>query len=394
MMLGDDRLAVAESLLADLVAFPSISGQPNRPIIDYIKTYLAQYDVPVHLDRHEDGKRFNLFATIGTMRHGGILLSGHLDVVPANPEGWSYDPFTLTAVDDRLYGRGAVDMKGFLALVLSMVPDFVREQDALGLPLHLAFTFDEEVGSFGAAQMPAFLKAHDIRPAIAIIGEPTGMTPFIGHKGGLELITDIYGNAGHASDPRGKVNALYYAARMITHIEDTAAELAAKPVLNSPFDPPYSTLSVGQITGGEARNIIAEKCRFLWEIRPLPEDDPQAILARINTFVETTLVPEMQRADPQSRIETIIDSWCPGMQARPGSAAAELVARLWTNAPPAVVSFGTDGGHFQMAGMETIVFGPGGMTEMHQPDEFITRGALGEGIAFLTALLGYMTEQD
>ncbi len=388
------RLAKAEALLSDLVSFASLSGLPNRPIVEYIKSYLEQFDVPVLLDAHGDGIRFNLIATIGQQRDGGILLSGHLDVVPANPEGWSHDPFVLHAKNGRLYGRGAVDMKGFLAIVLAMVPDFVQEREALALPLHLVFTFDEEVGSFGAVQIPDFLNRHGIKPAIAIIGEPTGMTPFLGHKGGLELITEISGNAGHASDPRGKVNALYYAARMITFIETKAAELAACPRPLTPFNPPYSTISVGQVSGGEARNIIAGQCRFLWEIRPLPEDDPRQILEEIEQFVSSTLVPEMQAIFPGAGIETIVDSWCPGMKVRPKSAAARLIARLWTNQSPAVASFGTDGGHFQMAGIETVVFGPGEMDQMHQPDEFIERAALADGLQFLLALLGYMKSPD
>jgi acetylornithine deacetylase len=315
-------------------------------------------------------------------------------VVPANGAGWTGDPFTLHEQDGRLYGRGAVDMKGFLAIALALAPVFKQAENELRLPLHYAFTFDEEVGMFGAAQMPAFLQKHQIKPAIAIIGEPTGMRPFVGHKGQLELIAELHGTAGHASDPRGKVNSVYYAARLISFIEEKARALAAQPNAQSPFDPPYSTLSVGQIEGGEARNIIPNSCRFLWEIRPLPDDDAHAILAEIQHYVDQHLLPEMKAIHTDARIELIIDSWCPGMQARPDSAAAALVARLWTNAAPQVVSFGTDGGHFQSAGIETIVFGPGGMTEMHQPDEFISRAAIAEGLQFLTALLGYMVSEQ
>ena len=182
--------------------------------------------------------------------------SGHTDVVPANSAGWTGDPFTLHKQDGRLYGRGAVDMKGFLAVALALAPVFKQAENELRLPLHYAFTFDEEAGMFGAAQMPAFLQKHQIKPAIAIIGEPTGMRPFVGHKGQLELIAELHGTAGHASDPRGKLNSVYYAARLVSFIEEKARALAAQPNAQSPFDPPYSTLSVGQIEGGEARNII------------------------------------------------------------------------------------------------------------------------------------------
>ena len=209
----------AEKILADLVSFPSLSGTPNGAIVGYIKGYLEGLGIQVSLDAHEDGERLNLFATIGAQIDGGILLSGHTDVVPAKSVGWRCDPFTLHKEDGRLYGRGTVDMKGFLSIVLAFAPIFKKSEKDLRLPLYYAFSFDEEVGSFGAAQMPAFLQKHQIRPAIAIIGEPTGMKPFIGHKGGLELIAELHGTAGHSSDPRGSVNTLYYAARLISFIE-------------------------------------------------------------------------------------------------------------------------------------------------------------------------------
>ena len=385
-------LEQAEKLLADLVSFPTVTGLPNGDMIAYIKDYLENLGIPVMLDAHEDGVRFNLFASIGPGQCDGIILSGHTDVVPATGDGWSRDPFILHKQDGRLYGRGAVDMKGFLATALAMAPTFKAAEDSLSIPLHYAFTFDEEVGSFGAAQMPDFLQRAGIKPAIAIIGEPTGMRPFIGHKGGLELVAEIRGSAGHASDPRGKVNALYYAARLITHIEQVADRLANMPVTDSPFDPPYTTLSVGHIEGGEARNIIPDYCRFLWEIRPLPSDNAYEILADIKAYIADVLEPEMQRVSADAEISITEISWCPGMDARASSSAASLIARLWTNEAPSVVSFGTDGGHYQQAGMETIVFGPGGMNEMHQPDEFIEVDAIKQGLAFLENLLGYTQE--
>ena len=386
------KLERAEKLLADLVSFPTITGLPNGDIIAYIKSYLESLGIAVMLDAHEDGARFNLFATIGSGQSDGIILSGHTDVVPATGDGWSRDPFVLHKQNGRLYGRGAVDMKGFLATALAMAPAFKAAEEKLTMPLHYAFTFDEEVGSFGAAQMPDFLQRAGIKPAMAIIGEPTGMRPFIGHKGGLELVAEIRGSAGHASDPRGKVNAIYYAARLISFIEQVSDRLAATPVIESPFDPPYTTLSVGQIEGGEARNIIPDYCRFLWEIRPLPSDDAYEILAEIKAYIANELMPEMQRVSADAEISISEISWCPGMDARASSSAASLIARLWTNETPSVVSFGTDGGHYQLAGMETVVFGPGGMDEMHKPDEFIEVDAIKQGLAFLENLLRYAQE--
>ena len=394
-IVGHARREMAITLLSDLVSYRSISLQPNDDIVTYIESCLGALGVETIRDAHEDGLRFNLLARVGPDAPGGVLLSGHLDVVPAAAEGWGGDPFVLRRLDGRLIGRGAVDMKGFLAMALAMVPAFQERAEQLAEPLYLAFTFDEEIGSFGAQRMPAFLAANGVAPRLAIIGEPTGMRPFDGHKGGMELVTHIRGAAGHASRPAAGVNAIYAAARLITFIEDLAAECAADPVPGSPFDPPCSTLSVGTVTGGEARNIIAGDCRVDWEIRALPGEDPHQLYRRVMAFIDNDLLPDMKAAtkaaDPGCVITTEMLSDVPPLQARIPSAAAELVGRLWTNEPPQVVSFGTDGPFLQQAGMDTIVIGPGGMAQMHQPDEFITEAAIDEGLTFLDRLLADMT---
>ena len=386
-----ERLERTIALLADLVAFPSVSGNANTDIIDYIKTYLEAHGVRVKLDGEPGDGRMNLFASIGPQIDGGMILSAHTDVVPASPDGWTGDPFTLRRIDGRLHGRGAVDMKGFIAIALAMVPEIVAQQDKLRVPVHLAFTYDEELGCYGSARMPAFLSQNGIVAEMAIIGEPTGMRPFVGHKGGMELIAEITGTPGHASKPEGRVNAIYYAAKLINFINQTAADIASRPVAGSPFDPPYTSLSVGRIEGGEARNVIPANCRFDWEIRPLPGDDPHAVLALIRDYADRELVPEMQAIAPDTGIKLTAISDVPPMDARPQSVAAELVARLWTNEAPDVVSFGTDGAYFQQAGMETIVFGPGGMDQMHQPDEYIEEAALSQGLIFLDRVLAHLT---
>ena len=388
---GHPRCEATIALLADLVSFRSISLQPNDDIVGYIESCLAALGVETWRDAHQDGARFNLLARIGPEAPGGVLLSGHLDVVPAAAEGWGGDPFTLRREAGRLIGRGAVDMKGFLAMMLAMAPAFQEQAAGLAEPLYLAFTFDEEIGSFGAQRMPAFLAARGVTPRLAIIGEPTGMKPFNGHKGMIELVTTIHGVAGHASRPAGGVNAIHAAARLIAFIEDLAAECAASPEAGSPFDPPFSTLSVGTVTGGEARNIIAGECRIDWEIRVLPGQDPHRLLGRVTAFIENELLPVMKAADPACEIVTQMLSDVPPLLAQTPSAAAQLVGRLWTNDAPRVVSFGTDGPYFQQAGMDVIVIGPGGMAQMHQPDEFIAEAAIDEGLIFLDRLLAEMT---
>lgn len=394
MIGGHAHREAAIGLLGDLVGYRSISLQPNDDIVTYIESYLGALGVETIRDAHEDGLRFNLLARVGPEAHGGVLLSGHLDVVPAAADGWSGDPFVLRRREGRLIGRGAVDMKGFLAMALAMVPAFQERAEQLAEPLYLAFTFDEEIGSFGAQRMPAFLATKGVTPRLAIIGEPTGMRPFDGHKGGMELVTHIRGAAGHASRPAGGVNAIYTAARLIAFIEDLAAEYAARPVPGSPFEPPFSTLSVGTVAGGEARNIIAGDCRIDWEIRALPGESPHHIYDRVMEFIDRDLLPSMKAENPGCEITTEMLSDVPPLQARTPSAALELVGRLWTNASPQVVSFGTDGPFFQQAGMDTIVIGPGGMAQMHQPDEFITEAAMDEGLTFLDRLLADMTSGD
>tara|TARA_B100000989_G_scaffold280090_1_gene243247 strand:+ start:611 stop:1813 length:1203 start_codon:yes stop_codon:yes gene_type:complete len=383
-------LDLAIEILADLVAFPSVSLQPNDTIVSYIETRMRDLGMRCVRDAHEDGQRFNLLASAGPQRPGGVLLSGHMDVVPASPDGWTGDPFILRRDDGRLHGRGAVDMKGFIAIVLASLPDIMAQADSLSMPLHVALSFDEETGFFGASQLPAFFDSIGLRAEIAIIGEPTNMQPFVGHKGGMELTTVVTGTSGHASQPAGMVNAVYYAARLVDFMRSCADDLAAAPIEGSPFNPPHTSLSVGVIRGGEARNIIPDRCEIDWEIRAHPGDDPHQYLGRVTDFITHGLVPEMTAIDPRAGIETHMLCDAPPLEARPDGPAANLVARLWTNETPQVVSFGTDAPFFQKAGMDTVIFGPGGMAQMHQPDEFITEAALVEGLQFIDRLAAYM----
>lgn len=385
----------AIAILADLVGFPSVSLRPNDGIVSHIESWLGDHGITCWRDAHEDGERFNLLARIGPQdlsgASGGVLLSGHLDVVPADKSGWQDDPWRLRREGGRLYGRGAVDMKGFLAMALAQAPEFQARADSLSEPLYLAFTFDEEIGCFGAERMPAFLASCGARPRIAIIGEPTEMTPISAHKGGMEFVTHIRGAAGHASKPAEGANAIFAAARLVTFIEQLARDCAAAPRDGSPFDPPHSTLSVGTIRGGEARNVIPDSCSIEWEIRAHPGEDPHQLRRQVEAFVDAEILPALRAADPDCEVVTDMLCDVPPLEAREVSPAADLVARLWTNQTPGVVSFGTDGSYFQAAGLDTIVIGPGGMAQMHQPDEYITEDAIDEGLQFLGRLLDEMS---
>jgi len=248
--------------------------------------------------------------------------------VPAIGNEWDNHPFTLTKKNQNLIGRGAVDMKGFLAITLAMAPYFKKFENELKNPIHFAFTFDEELGTFGASQIMEFFKNKGIKSKIAIVGEPTGMMPLVGHKGGLEMITEIKVSSGHSSDPRGKVNSLYYAAKLISFIEKLNSDLSLSTNKVTPFNPPYSSLSVGFIKGGQARNIIPNYWYFDWEIRPLQEDDPYLILSKIKTYSSKTLEPEMKKIFKGSEIKMTEVSFCPPMEARFKSPVLDLINKL------------------------------------------------------------------
>ncbi len=374
------ELEAAVSILGELVAFDTLSGAPNRALADYAGGRLAQAGARVSYDIHPDGGRMNVVASLGPEAPGGVVLCGHLDVVPAQSEGWAGDPFRLRREGGRLIGRGAVDMKGFIACCLAAAPGLAALP--LARPVHVVLTFDEEVGSFGAAQVAPLLRP--LEPAAVIVGEPTGMRPITGHRAMMELTTTVAGSAGHASDPRGKVNAVAVAARMIGVLMDEAAAFAAAP-RKTPFDPPWTTLSVGRIEGGEARNMIPDACSFLWEIRPLPSEDGAAILARIEARVADAVGPLIAE-DPAAGVATRLIAAPLGLDPRPEGPAAALIRRLWTDARPEVVSFGTDGGYFQAAGIDTVVFGPGDIARAHKPEEYILEDEIAQGLRFLERL--------
>ncbi|MEJ8574376.1 acetylornithine deacetylase [Microbaculum marinum] len=364
-----DRVAATIGLLGELVSFESLSLRTNLDIVAHIQAYLEGLGVEAVLSYGEDGERANLFATIGPRIDGGVVLSGHTDVVPVDGQDWQTPPFTLVNREGRLFARGSVDMKGFIACALAAVPMF-QEAD-LKRPIHLAFTFDEETGSRGARVLSQEMGGYPVKPAIAIVGEPTEMKIIVGHKGGYELKTTVTGLEGHASDPSRGVNAIFFATRMIAHLEEVARNLAARPEPRSEFDPPFSTISVGTIAGGIARNVIAGTCVFDWELRPVPGDEADAILAGIEDYVREELRPQMQAISPDADIVTVLEDAYPGLGTSEDAPAVALVRDLTGINSVGTVPFGTDAGYFDRAGMSTVVFGPGSIEQAHKPDEFI-----------------------
>lgn len=380
----DTTLTNAATILEHLVSHDSLSGRPTHGINGYITDYLQAHGVEVTLSYDAAGERANVFATIGPQVDGGVVLNGHTDVVPVEGQDWATAPFTLTRRGDRLHGRGSVDMKGFLACVLASVPLFQAAN--LTRPVHIAFTFDEETGGHGMPVLLGQMAGFALRPGIVIVGEPTGMDIVTGHKGGTEMRTEITGHAVHSCDPTRGVNAISTAMRLISKIEDIGARIAMAPVPDSPYFPPHGTFNVGTITGGAARNATAGWCHFDWEYRPLPGENGRAVIAEIEEFAATVLLPPMQAVAPEARIDIITEVAVPGLDDRNAEAAAAFVSEVTGRNSRNVVSFGTDAGYFSDAGLSTVVCGPGTIDRAHAPDEYITLGELQQGLDFMAGI--------
>ncbi|MEM7068447.1 MAG: acetylornithine deacetylase [Pseudomonadota bacterium] len=369
------------SVLENLVGFDSISLRPTAPIVTFIQNYLAEQEIEATLSFEETGERSNVFATIGPKVDGGVVLSGHFDVVPVDGQDWSSDPFILTRREDRLYGRGSVDMKGFLACVLGSVPVFKAAD--LKKPIHIAFSFDEEVGGFGMPVLLDAMEQNTYRPEIVIVGEPTNMKLITGHKGGYEMRTEIIGQAVHSSNPLLGVNAISAATKLIAKIEEIAARTAAAPFPDSPFEPPYCTFNIGTIEGGSATNATAGWCNFKWEFRPMPGEDGEQYVDEVKAYAANELLPPMKAVFPDADVRIITETPVPALDNSNAAKAASFVSEITGINSQDVVSFGTDAGYFSDAGISTVVFGPGDIDRAHKEDEFIKVSELQQGLDFL-----------
>ena len=380
----DQQLNDAIDILSQLVSFESLPGRPTHGIIGYIKNYLAKYSVQSHLSFDETGERANLFATIGPEIDGGVVLNGHTDVVPVEGQQWSTDPFKLTRKADRLYGRGSVDMKGYLACVLAAVP--VWQTEKLKKPIHIAFTFDEEIGGFGMPVLLESMSQKGFRPESVIVGEPTECKLITGHKGGFEMRTEITGHAVHSCNPVEGVNAISIATKLINKIEEIGDRFASSPHTASKFEPPYATFNVGTIEGGMARNATAGWCNFNWELRQMPGEDGRKIIAEIETYAKEELLPAMRQTHPESNLKIITEAPVPPLDDSNADQAAELISQLTGANSRDVVSFGSDAGYFSDAGYSTVLYGPGSISRAHKPDEFIEVSELADGLEFMRKL--------
>lgn len=375
-------------ILRDLVAFETVSRTSNLTLIEYIETHLSKLHIPTTRVLSDDGARANLLARIGPERPGGIVLSGHTDVVPVEGQHWSTPPYALTEKGGLLYGRGSSDMKGFCAAMLAFAPVFVRAD--LKVPVYLSFTYDEEIGCLGAPRLVEYIAKQKLAPALAIIGEPTGMQVVTAHKGVHSFETVVTGVEAHSSEPARGVNAVHAAAKLVAFLSTMADEQMAKGLQDARFDPPHSTVHVGVLEGGTARNIIPAHARFLWEIRPLPGDDADAMSARFEAYA-ATMRQEMQARFPQSDIRTTPLSRMHGVQLPSPELHSELPLYCAQANAIHAVSFGTEAGVFADHHIPVVVCGPGHIAQAHKPDEFIAIEQLEKCVRFLLRLRERLT---
>jgi len=371
-------------MLARLVAFDTTSRDGNIPLIEFVEAYLADWGIKSLRVDFEAGKKTNLYATIGPDIAGGIVLSGHTDVVPVDGQNWSTDPFELVEKDDKLYGRGTCDMKGFLATALALVPDFKAAK--LKTPIHLALSCDEEVGCIGVRPLVAYMKEHLPKPKAVIVGEPTLMKVVNAHKGAHTFSTEVLGHESHSCNTHLGVNAILVAGELLGEVGRLAAEMRERGDPSGRFVPPYTTVHVGLIEGGTAKNIVPRRCAFKWETRLLPGSDPDEVPEKFNRFART-LEPRMKSVAEDTGIRTERTNAVPGLRPEPDSPAEHLALHLAEANGAEAVSYCTEAGLFQEIGIPTIICGPGSIDDAHKPDEFIAISEMEKCETFMRRLI-------
>lgn len=374
--------------LKQLVAFDTTSRNSNLELIHFIRDYLQQHNIATQLIYNDDQQKANLFATLPAAHgaiNGGIILSGHTDVVPVDGQEWHTKPFQTTQIDDLIYGRGTCDMKGFIAVVLALVPEF--KQIPLNYPIHFAFSYDEEVGCVGATSIITTLQQNGIKPGACLVGEPTSMRPVVAHKGINLYRCRVKGLAQHSSlTPKG-CNAIEYAASLIGIIRELGTQLREEGAYDQCFDVPFTTITTNQIQGGTAVNIIPQQCEFLFEFRNLPSVAPDRIIKAIKTFINENLLPQMRQEYSAADIELETVAIAPAFETIEDNAFIKLVRDLTQDNAIHKVAYATEAGLFQQAGIPTIVCGPGSIEQAHRPNEFVAVEQINKCESFLRQLL-------
>jgi len=376
-------------ILDRLIAYPTISPDSNLDMIDDLSGRLESLGARTMITRSGCGTKANLFATLGPEENGGIVLSGHTDVVPVADQDWSSDPFEMRVHDGRMTGRGTCDMKGFIAAVVAMAETL--DPKRLRRPVHFAFTHDEETGCLGARELVRHLHDNDIVPDIAIIGEPTEMRIIEGHKGCYEYSTHFTGLEGHGSAPDLGVNAAEYAVRYVSRLLDLRQTLKARTPQASRFDPPWTTINIGRISGGVAHNVIVGKADLDWEMRPVQISDAEFVKSDLEDYCNDVLLPAMRAVHPAASIKTTVIGEVEGLEPMPTNAARDLVAELTGANATDLVAFGTEAGLFQKLGCDVVVCGPGSIREAHKPDEYLEVAQLAQCCDMLENLVQKLT---
>ena len=372
------------AMVERLIAFETVSRDSNLGLIEWTRDYLAGLGATSRLTYDATGKKANLFATLGEGSRPGLVLSGHTDVVPVEGQAWDTDPFKATVIGDKLYGRGSADMKGYIATALVMAPQFLASK--ANAPLHFAFSYDEEVGCIGVRGLIKDLQDIGLKTAGCIVGEPTLMQPIIAHKGTHRFRCCITGREAHSSYTTQGVNAIEYAARIIVYIRQMADRLQQLETRDYAFTVPFTTMQTGLIRGGLAANIVPKECEFIFEARTMPGQSEQKLFQEVKDFA-ATLLPEMQRIEPNAAIQLELMNTAPGMNMQETDEIVKLATALSRNKPNGAVSYGTEGGLFQAAGIPTVICGPGDIEQAHRPNEFVSLAQLAQCEAFMQRLL-------
>jgi acetylornithine deacetylase len=375
-------------MIEKLIGIPTVSRDSNLELIDFARETLQALGAQVRLTFDDDRRKANLFATLGPGTDGGLVLSGHTDVVPVDGQNWDSDPFALLQKSGRLYGRGTSDMKSFIAIVLALLPDYVPR---LEKPIHVALSYDEEVGCLGVGRLIEDLARANVRPSGCVVGEPTLMSPVIAHKGKRSYRCGVRGLASHSAYAPGGVNAVEAAAEAVAYLKRMARRIRDGGPFDHGFDVPHTTVHTGVIRGGTALNIVPHECSFDFEFRHLPADDPEALLAELKSYISGELEPEMHAVDARTGFDIALMSEIPALDAAPETPIVGLIQELTGNADIGKVSYGTEASQFQRAGIPAVVCGPGSILQAHKPNEYIEVAQVEQCEAFLRKLMDRMT---
>ncbi|MBS9463954.1 acetylornithine deacetylase [Flagellimonas sp. 389] len=383
-----------EKILAKLVSFPVLGGESNISILNWIKDYLETHGVTVHLVSNEEGNKASLHCRIGPAVDGGVILSGHMDVVPVEGQNWTTDPFVLTDKGDgKLYGRGSCDMKGFLACCLTALPQMVKAN--LKKPIYFAFSYDEEVGCLAAPELAQAIRTHyNETPKYALIGEPSLMEPIVGQKGIYILETYVNGSAGHSSRIKQEVSAIHEAMRLVLWLENKMNQLIADNRLDDRFHPPHSTIHIGLINGGIAPNVIADNAHFYWDLRTLPMDDMQSIVKEFESYCQQREIA-LQKIFPNFSIKTIENHpQVPHLDTKADADIVDLIKRISGNSKLSTVSYAAEAGQFANEGFQSAICGPGSIAQAHRADEFIAKEQLERGVEMIGKLIRELSSES